>query len=355
MTARLLSTVTALLLATACFATPRIALAEPVLLRTSEERGIGWLFADTRGNCRLVTPAHVITREDGVIEAPTVRDARGRQITTSNPLRVANPDIDLAFLDVNTALADTRCPYPGLATRSLSKTLTRVNTAVLHVYGEISRRTVRVQINTTAIDRYGGGIFSITPASADEAIGIGMSGGSVLHEGQPIGMLFAVDQGLGLAYRYDTIASFLDSVDAERQTDQGTRPPRFEFVLDAGQVVDGRLIDMTKADGDVTLAFASRQLRFILAMSGEQAVSGVALSTARGEMLPAGRLLVQADQGSGDFVFVRGCQIRQPVPSSQCTFAPRKAKRLQAVLIVPRQSAAKRVKLSRIQPLLGEK
>lgn len=185
-----------------------VAQAEPVRLTLGpDEFGQGWMFRDARGVCRIVTAAHVVTR-DGRLLVPLVSDRQGLEMLAQSPVQ-PDPLVDVAFLEARPARP---CPGQGLSEGSVSARLQASPQAYLEVLGLANISTLPLLRRARSMDDDGGRIIVFERMLAGSSIQRGMSGGAVLDgAGQPLAILIETDSedNRARAVRIDVAAALL--------------------------------------------------------------------------------------------------------------------------------------------------
>lgn len=321
--------------------------AETVLLtRGDNDFGLGWLFLDATGQCRIATPRHVIESEGGALVAPDLLDSFGRQHATANP-RAADGDLDLAFLDVLGQLPEKGCTMSRLSGSSLQTIVDRMDSASLAVATLYERQTIPVQKRASSQDGQGGAILAISPASPEISFQRGMSGGAVLLNGKPIGMLIEVDTeaGVGIALRFDVIAEAYQRLGASAPpTAEKGRGGLTAITIAAGTVVaaDAGLSQYLAGAGALHLAPAPDRVTLLVQLPRRGVVNGVRLE---GDFPPSTAVIIETSDLTTGYLYAQRCELG---PSTDCRFAPRRADRLK--LTVP-AAAGGEIRLSSLEAL----
>ena len=329
----------ALLLALAFVLAAGPAAAEVILLQRSDgEHGVGWLFRDRSGACRVATPRHVVQAPSGELTTPNAIDRYGRQFATANPLAPDDTEIDIAFLDVPGVLADAGCSLSRLSQVPLDSLLSTWAEGVLTIATQFDgQQTIRVERLVSTRDAGGGRTLAVAPLSSADVLHKGMSGGVIMTEGRAIAMLTDVEPalGVGIALRFDVIAAAfaaLGSRSAAPQQAGGGNAIRDMAVL-SGQVEPGATIGGFLS-GAEALTLSAEHGGAILLTTTEDAVvaSGVALR-AGDQPLHLEKLIVEAASGSDAFALVRICNSVEATAEIRCAFAPRRMDRLKLSLV----------------------
>lgn len=315
------------LVALALLAGSAAAQAETVLLtRGDNDFGLGWLFLDSKGQCRIATPRHVIDTGTTLV-APDLIDTFGRQHATANP-RAAGDDLDLAFLDVLGELPLKGCTMSRLSGSSLQTIVDRMQTANLAVATLYERQTIPIVKRASSQDELGGSIIALSPADPEMGFQRGMSGGAVMLSGRPIGMLLEVDTeaGVGIALRFDIIAENyqrLATVPAAEMPDTASGALEAITILD-GQIAtaDAGLSQYLAGQSDLALAPVTDRVVLMATLPGRQVIDGVMVEGT----FPAGSSVIieTADQTTG-YLYAQRCVL---TATSECQFSPRHADRV---------------------------
>lgn len=304
-----------------------IARAETVLLtRGDNDFGLGWLFLDSKGRCRIATPKHVIDA-GATLVAPDLIDSFGRQHATANP-RAAEGDLDLAFLDVLGALPLQGCTMSRLSGASLQTIVDRMETASLSVATLYERQTIPVAKRASSQDELGGSIIALSPVDDRQSFQRGMSGGSVMLNGRPIGMLLEVDTeiGVGIALRFDVIAENYQrlsnsTVVPAPATASGTLDA---ITIMAGQIAtaDAGISQYLAGQSDLELMPTEDRVVLQIALPARQVLGRIKLEG----LFPARSSVIieTADQTTG-FLYAQRCALSA---QSECRFSPRRADRI---------------------------
>lgn len=301
--------------------------AETVLLtRGDNDFGLGWLFLDSKGQCRIATPRHVIDTGESLV-APDLIDSFGRQHATANP-RAAQGDLDLAFLEVLGALPQTGCTMSRLSGASLQTIVDRMEAATLAVATLYERQTIPVTKRASSQDELGGAIIAFSATDQGQGFQRGMSGGAIMLSGRPIGMLLEVDTeiGVGIALRFDVIAEAYASL--SDQPSQST-PKSSSGQLDAITIMSGQTVGSDAGLGqylagrsDLVVSPAKDRIVLLVSLPKRQVLDGLHLEG----VFPEGSAVIieTADQTTG-FLYAQRCLLSA---QSECRFSPRHADQL---------------------------
>lgn len=327
----------ALALLAATLAAPGPAGSEPVLLSAGPRFGLGWKFLDFDGTCRVATPRHVLEHEDGRLRAPDMIERTGRRTATANPAAPADDTIDLAFLETSRIVSDAGCSESRLSGRSLGRVLERMDEGILLIASDVDQQAIRVERVVAARDAFGGAIVAVKPVDPAENLREGMSGGTVIVDGSPFAMLYhVVDEGIGLAYRFDYIAT----AKAAAMNASGPAPaqpgaPVVEFALQQGTLESGTIADLRVQGSPVELAAEKRGVVLNATLPETGPISEVSLTGPDGSGLGVERIIVEAGAAGGSLAFVTACRSDPGSASIACPFAPRILGALRLTLIPP--------------------
>lgn len=323
-----------LALAGALYAGPQdIAKAETVLLaRGDDSFGQGWLFLDASGQCRVVTPRHVLETADGTLSPPDLVDRYGQIHPTHTPVAAENPDLDLAFVTVGGQLAKSGCSRDRVRATPLQPIIDSLKQAQLDVSTQAERQSIPVAIRAVSRDDSGGGIIALSSADPGVTFQKGMSGGTVTHNGRPIAMLFEVDsdEGIGIAMRYDLIAAELQKLKAAPQKQPSNDVQSVnDLVLVRGRITEqGRGLSGFLA-GKSALKLAPAPDRIVLTVAtGKQAVIKGIHMQGKG-LTGKGDLIIETEKDQGGFLPGARCALAD---DATCAMAPRRATRLRITM-----------------------
>jgi hypothetical protein len=175
--------------------------------------GQGWMFLDSDGNCKVVTPAHVIKLADGRIAANIIiKDAKNREFSLNAP-QILSDDPDIAVLQVKGAnnpllCGDGRVSAIGIARRIKTAPVVRIETT-----GNSEIIRVPVQWRAVRADLNEGAVFSVQPTNSNDHIKRGWSGSAVLDDEGLLGILVEVSEEYNeaIAVRTDLIRGLIDA------------------------------------------------------------------------------------------------------------------------------------------------
>lgn len=320
----------AMALATAAI---RPAVAETVLLTRGDGTfGLGWLFLDSSGKCRVATPRHVIEDADGALSAPDLLDSFNRVHATNTPVAAADPDLDLAFLSVGGVLARDGCSRDRIRATPLQPLIDGMKEAELGIATPTERQTIAVALRAISRDDDGGGVIAFAPVDAAVSFQKGMSGGTVTHNGRPIAMLFEVDteNGIGIALRYDMIAAQLQKLVTGADVEKPADPAQGgDMVIERGRLVaqDAGLSAYLSGRSPLEVAPDPDRIVFTFDMDRRTVVRGMQM---KGEGLPSeGSLIIEVDDSKGGFSPGARCALSADLT---CPMSPRRATRLRVTL-----------------------
>lgn len=309
------------------------AAAETVLLTRGDGTfGLGWLFLDSSGDCRVATPRHVIEDADGNLAAPDLLDSYNRVHATNAPVAAADPDLDLAFVSVGGALARDGCSRDRIRATPLQPLIDGMKQAELGIATPTERQTIAVALRAISRDDDGGGFIAFAPLDAAVSFQKGMSGGTVTYNGRPIAMLFEVDteNGIGIALRYDMIAAQLQTLTPNTRSEVAAEPaPGGDMVIERGRLVaqDAGLSAYLSGRSPLEVAPDQDRIVFTFDMDGRTVVRGMQL---KGEGLPSGgSLIIEVEDSRGGFSPGARCALSADLT---CPMSPRRATRLRVTV-----------------------
>ena len=311
----------------------RPAMAETVLLTRGDDTfGLGWLFLDSTGKCRVATPRHVIETSDGSLTAPDLLDSFNRIHATHSPVSVSDPDIDLAFISVGGLLAREGCSRDRIRATPLQSVIDGMKQADLGIATPAERQTIPVAPRALSRDDAGGSFIAFAAVDPQTGFQKGMSGGTVTYNGRPIAMLFEVDteNGVGIALRYDVIAAQFQKLAAspEKPVALGSTA-KGDLVVERGRLVrqDAGLSSYLAGDSPLELAPEPDRIVLTYSMIRGSVVRGVNL---KGTGLPeSGALIVEVENAGGGFLPGARCLLSVDL---SCGMSPRRADRLRLTL-----------------------
>lgn len=318
-----------LLAASAVFGTTS-ASAETVLLNRGQGMyGLGWLFLQQDGTCRIATPRHVIESEERLVPAD-ILDRYGRSHATFDPAPAPTDSIDLAFLEVRGALALEGCSSSRMSAVAIRSALDRMETGTLAIATPFDRQMIHIERRATSRDADGGLIVVIGPRPGEHTLMQGMSGGAVIVDNRPVAMLIEVDtdSGTGIALRFDVIADELERL--ERTTsprrDHGSADLEIgELSLTHGEVIsrDGGVGMFLAGHSDLVLTPERDRIGLVANLLSPMSVDTVTFAaTADGPT--DGELFVEVADGPAGFVPARACTISLTGELQTCSFSSRK-------------------------------
>ena len=312
--------------------------AEVILLQREDgEHGVGWLFRDQAGDCRIATPRHVIEDSAHELVAPNAIDRHDRVLATSQPV-APDPGLDLAFLHVEGVLADEGCSLSRLSSVPLDYFISNWTHGVLSVATPVDgQQTIQVERLVSTRDSAGGGTIAIGAAAGSGTLQKGMSGGVVMAGDRPIAMLIEVDSETetGIALRFDLIAAALAAVETETAGSAAHAKPRGSVqdvaVLD-GLIRPGGSIEAFLDQGQpLVLAAKSGRVVLLVRSRGPVSTTGLELRMDTDDR-PVDKVIVEAAAGSGPLAIVRICDGGDDARELVCQFAPRRLDRVQTHL-----------------------
>lgn len=309
-----------------------VANAETVLLARGDDTfGQGWLFLDAAGQCRVVTPRHVLETADGALSPPDLIDRYGRIHPTHSPIAAANPDLDLAFITVGGQLAKGGCSRDRVRATPLQPIIDSLKQAQLDVSTQTERQSIAVAVRAVSRDDKGGGIIAISSVAPNVSFQKGMSGGTITHNGRPIAMLFEVDseEGIGVAMRYDLIAGELQKLAQPKDKPSNDLASVNDLVLVRGRIAerDSGLSGFLAGTSALKVAPAPDRVVMTVANEGQATIEGVHI---RGKGLTGkGFLIIETEKDSGGFLPGARCAL---VDNTTCNMAPRHATRLRVTM-----------------------
>jgi hypothetical protein len=316
-----------------CIGLIRYAEAEPVLLaRGDDSFGQGWLFLDGMGQCRVATPRHVVEGANGKLVPPDLVDRFGQSHPTHTPVAATNADLDLSFLTVGGSLAQTPCTTDRLRVTPLQTILDSLKQAKLDVSTQGERQSIDVAIRAVSRDDSGGGIIAVSSIDPKIQFQKGMSGGTIIHNGRPLAMLFEVDSeaGVGIALRFDLIATEFQKLTAlpSGPTAQNLHSVK-ELTLLKGRVAeqDSGLSSFLSGGSSLKLAPTDRRVILTVGTRSRPVVKGLKLRAvgATGNSY----LIIETEKDHAGFLPGVRCPLSEVV---SCTMAPRRADRLRITL-----------------------
>ena len=314
-----------------------VASAETVLIsRGDDSFGQGWLFLDASGTCRIATPRHVVEREDGSLSSPDLLDSFGRLHPTGRAVTAVDETLDLAFLTVRGAIARQGCSTDRIRSTPLQPVIDSIKQATLEISTLTERQSLLVALRAVSRDAEGGKIIAVSPLDASTTFQKGMSGGTVMHNGRPLAMLFEVDpeQGIGIALRYDIIAAELDKTEPpepelpdSHRSDGKT--PNDSLVIQAGRVAekDTSLGSFLNGEAPLHLAPVGGRVSLLVDLDEATKISRIRLA---GMVTGAdAAVIVEADNDGQGFVPGARCALAD---ETTCIMSPRRVTRLRVSL-----------------------
>lgn len=185
--------------------------AETVRVTAGREIGQGFLFGDVArgGACRLITPTHVVAR-DGKMGGAVIETADGRRGQASAGIDLGD---DLTVMDVLFPEAGQRCLGRLAGPSDLSPLIATRPRATIEAIDEgewISIEASLVAGSTTDAARIA--LRSLIP---EQQLKGGMSGALVVAGSRDyLGMLQEVEDGVGIALRWDRIRAMVESANS---------------------------------------------------------------------------------------------------------------------------------------------
>lgn len=310
-----------------------LASAETILLSRGDDTfGQGWLFLDASGKCMVATPRHVLETSDGKLSTPDLLDSFNRIHVTHSPVAANDPDLDLAFISVGGQLAKDGCSRDRIRSTPLQPIIDGIKQAELGIATPTERQSISVALRALSRDDSGGGVIALSPVDPQISFQKGMSGGTVTHNGRPIAMLFEVDtdEGIGIAMRYDLIASELQKLNSIPQSNEvAEKTSATGLVMTRGRITrkDAGLSAFINGQGALEVAPAPDRVVFLLDAEKGTVVKGVRI---HGEGLSGnGSLIVETEKKNGGFSPGVRCALTDDLA---CAMAPRRATRLRITL-----------------------
>ncbi|WID99673.1 hypothetical protein QO058_30190 (plasmid) [Bosea vestrisii] len=180
--------------------------AEIVRLQTGQDLfGQGYLFVDQDGRCKVLTAAHVVSRNGRPVNT-IVRDRRARQLETDEP-EVFSLSPDIALLPIRSIQSPAACSQSRLSRIGVERRALALVDGVIETTGRTELQRVRVDRAITVIDMRGGELFAVKPRDPAVEVVKGWSGSIVLDPDGPVGVIYDVDGKTGHAHavRVDVI------------------------------------------------------------------------------------------------------------------------------------------------------
>jgi hypothetical protein len=327
--------------------------AETILLARGDDTfGQGWLFLDASGQCRIATPRHVVERADGTLSAPDLLDSFGRLHPTEAPVAAADEELDLAFLTVRGLIAKEGCSRDRVRLTPLQPIIDSIKQATLEITTPTERQSLAVALRALSRDSEGGKIIALSPADDGASFQKGMSGGTVMHNGRPIAMLYEVDsdEGVGIALRYDQIASELQKLSSGPKASVEQHGRSFSnLMLLKGRVSqkDNGIGSFLSGASSLDLSPAAGRVSLVMDMDGLSKVSGLHI---KGQGLAGqGALIIEADTDGQGFVPGARCVLTDDLV---CLMSPRRVSRLRVTLTGP---AAAHYTIDSLEPFDGQR
>ncbi|MBY5864273.1 hypothetical protein [Rhizobium leguminosarum] len=331
---------------------PDMAAAETVLLARGDDTfGQGWLFLDATGQCRVATPRHVIETSDGKLSTPDLLDSYGRIHPTHTPLTAPDPELDLAFVSVGGQIAREGCSRDRVRLTPLQPIIQSIKQAIVEIATPTERQSIPVALKAVSRDSEGGHMIALAPVDPQAPFQKGMSGGTVTHNGRPIAMLFEVDseEGVGIAMRYDLIASELQKLAASpAKPIEAKAGSLHNLILLKGRLPqkDMGLSTFLSRESALQIVPAEDRITFVIEMDGSSVIKAVRL---QGEgMTGQGSIIVEADNAGQGFSPGARCAL---LDDTTCTMSPRRVTRLRITLT---GSAAATYKINKIDLVKGD-
>lgn len=310
-----------------------IAFAETILLaRGDDTYGQGWLFLDASGKCMVATPRHVLETADGKLSTPDLLDSFNEIHPTHSPVAAADPDLDLAFVSVGGQIAKKGCSRDRIRATPLQPIIDGIKQAELAIATPTERQSISVAFRALSRDGSGGGIIALKSVDPEVSFQKGMSGGTVTHNGRPIAMLFEVDtdEGVGIAMRYDLIASELQKFASTLQPDMAAGLASAKtLVMTKGRVThkDAGLSSFINGQSPLQVAPAPDRVVFLMDVEKGAIVKGVRI---QGEGLSEqGKLIVETEKANGGFSPGARCTLTDDIT---CNMTPRRVTRIRVTL-----------------------
>lgn len=309
--------------------------AETVMLSRGDDTfGQGWLFLDGSGNCRIATPRHVIEAADGTLTTPDLLDSFGRLHPTANPVPAADADLDLAFLTVGGPITQEPCSRDRVQATPLQPIIDRIKQATLEITTPTERQSITVAFRALSRDSEGGKIIALSAIDAGASLQKGMSGGTIMHNGRPIAMLYEVDpdEGIGVALRYDQIAVELQKISGGAKPQTQHNLPFQSLMLTKGRISkrDSSIGAFLAETSPLYLSPTDDRVTLLVDMDGLSNISGIRLS-GQG-MSDQGALIVETDTDGQGFVPGTRCELSN---ETICGMSTRRVSRLRLTLTGP--------------------
>jgi hypothetical protein len=187
----------------------RRAAAEPVRLTVGDDRvGQGWMFADARDVCRIVTAAHVVSTGTRTLR-PRVTSRGGQEIVVGLPMQ-PDPMVDIAVMEATPA---GPCAAGGLQENTVERRLAASAQAFLEVIERTNQGTLPLLRRGQRIDEDGGRVLVFDlPDGVTNDVG-----------GRPLAVLTDVEPTTrrAKAVRIDAVAAMLGRVGRGTATPNG--------------------------------------------------------------------------------------------------------------------------------------
>jgi hypothetical protein len=311
--------------------------AETVLLsRGQGAYGLGWLFLQQDGTCRIATPRHVIEADNGELVPADVLDRYGRPHATFHPVAANSVDLDLAFLEVRGGLAEEGCSTSRLSPIAVKTALERMHSAVLAIATPFDRQTLPIERKATSRDAEGGLVVAIGPRPGSQALMQGMSGGTVLVDNLPVAMLLEVDTstGTGIALRFDVIAEELSKLSPSSVPQQASRGAvTSELMLIYGEVAqrDGSISAFLAGQSHLVVEPIADRFSVVASLERPTSIDQIMVS-AEGLEPRLANLIVEVAPQNGGFVPGALCTMQTDGSSSVCRFSSRLVERVRITI-----------------------
>lgn len=330
--------------------------AETVLLNRGQGAyGLGWLFQQQDGSCRIATPRHVIEANGELLPAD-VLDRYGRSHATFNPVVATNPDLDLAFLEVRGGLSKEGCSPSRLSAVGVRTALDRMDDTTLAIATPFDRQIIHVERRAVSRDMDGGLIVAIGPRPGAPKLMQGMSGGAVMVDNKPVAMLIEVDTstGTGVALRFDVIAAELQKLapPARPSPPSDGKAVIENLMVTHGELAtrDGGVSTFLAGSSELVLVPQSERVGLVVSLAEPASIDTVTIA-ARADDVGQGVLIVEVSSGAAGFVPANRCTITFSGTLHACSFSPRFVDRVR--ITAPAQSSTLSIgslEMSRVQP-----
>ncbi|CAN1553699.1 hypothetical protein MCEMSEM23_02298 [Rhabdaerophilaceae bacterium] len=294
----------------------------------SNDIGQGWMFLAQDGRCKVLTAAHVISRNGQPVPV-LVRDRRRRELETGQP-EIFSLTPDIAVIPVRTGNSFKDCSASRLSMVGVDRRVQNLKEGIVERTGLSEIARFRVMRAASSMDKAGGEIFAVRPVDPSLSFQKGWSGSILLDDEGPLGVVFAAEEGEASVVRIDTLTRLTPLLTT---ASQNTREiPEITVLL--GETVSpdqGPRGMFENGASPWRVSPLKQRVEFVLSFRSVRTTTGVSVSLTEGDTrLRAIEFLVGV--GGDDFISVNTCSAIKPTSKITCPFNEQTRQRIKVIV-----------------------